>query len=447
MDELLGKQLPYSAEAEQAVLGAMLINAACIPEVLEKINPRDFYIPENRKIFETIYSMFTLSRPIDPVTLLNELKQQQIYDDAGGRAYLFQLMEITPTAANVLYYTEIVRDKAMLRALAEVSAETYDRAIAASGDAADLIENAEQKIYALRRNASGRGLIPVRSIILDAYAHLSELAKNKGRLPGVECGFSDLDAFLGGIGNTDLVLLAARPGVGKTSMALNIAQNVAVKTKKDVAVFNLEMSREQLVMRMLSSESLIDLKRLRTADLSDDEWEKVARASTILGTAPLYIDDTPSIASGEIKAKCRRLGDNLALVVIDYLQLMQSGRRIENRVQEVSEISRSLKIMAKELNVPVICLSQLSRAPESRPDKRPMLSDLRDSGAIEQDADVVMFLYRDDYYNEDSEEKNVCECIVAKNRNGATGTVKLQWLGQFTRFSTQERHLNAPPHR
>ena len=447
MDELLGRQLPYSADAEQSVLGAMLIDPDCIPEVVETLSAQDFYIPENRRIFEIIYSMFTMSRPVDPVTVLEELKAAGVYDEAGGRAYLFQMMDVTPTSANVAKYAEIVRDKATLRTLAEITAEAYNNAVSGSGESSDILENTEQRIFSLRHNSTTNGLMPIRSVIVNAYNTLSELARTKGKYPGVESGFSGLDACLGGLKNSDLIILAARPGVGKTSFALNIAQNVAEKARKGVAVFNLEMSREQLVMRMLSSEALVDSKKLMTANLSDDEWEKIAHASSALGGSPIYIDDSANITVGEIKAKCRRLGDELGLVIIDYLQLMQSGRRSDSRVQEVSEISRSLKIMAKELNVPVICLSQLSRASEGRTDKRPILPDLRDSGAIEQDADVVMFLYREDYHNRDGEPTNECECIVAKNRHGETTTVKLKWLGQFTKFSTLETHYDEPPRR
>ena len=447
MDELLSKRMPYSAEAEQSVLGSMLIDARCVPEVLELVSPKDFYVPENVKIFETLYSMFALSKPIDPITVLDELKLAGVYDDAGGRAYLMSLIDITPTSANVARYAAIVRDKALIRSLAEISGEIYENAITGEAEASVILEKAEQRIYSLRRDHSGKGLVHIRSVIYENYKKLDELARNGGVLPGLTTGFSTLDTFLAGLSNSDLILIAARPGMGKTSLALNIAQSAAIKTGKDVAVFNLEMSREQLVLRMLSSEALIDSKRLRTAELNDKEWDKLAHATATLGGAPIYIDDTSSINTNEIKARCRRLGTDLGLVVIDYLQLMQSTRRTENRVQEVSDISRALKIMAKELDVPVICLSQLSRAPEGRQDKRPMLSDLRDSGAIEQDADIVIFLYRDDYYHEDSETRNICELIIAKNRHGETGTVDLQWLGQFTKFSTQDVIHNEASHR
>ncbi len=444
MDELLGRQMPYSADAEQSVLGAMLIDPNCISEVVTKLSAADFYVPENRKIFETIYDMFTLSRPVDPVTVLEELKAAGVYDEAGGRAYLFQMMDVTPTAANVEKYAEIVKDKAIMRSLAEASSRIYDNAISEAGSPKDVLESAEQSIYSLRRVGESDGLLPIRGVIVSTYNTLSEMARSKGKYPGVECGFSGIDACLGGLSDADLILIAARPGMGKTSFALNIAQNVAQKSRKAVAVFNLEMSREQLVMRMLSTEALVDSQKLRTASLSDEEWEKIAHASSVLGASPIFIDDTANITVGEIKAKCRRLGEELGLVIIDYLQLMQSGRRTDNRVQEISEITRSMKIMAKELKVPVICLSQLSRATEGRQDKRPVLSDLRDSGSIEQDADVVMFLYREDYYSREPEGNNECECIIAKNRHGETREVKLQWLGQFTKFSTQETRFDDP---
>ena len=444
MDELLGRQLPYNADAEQAVLGAMLIAPDCIAQVVEKLSASDFYLPENRKIYETIYSMFTMSRPIDPVTVLEELQSAGVYDEAGGRAYLFQIMDVTPTAGNVGKYAEIVRDKAVLRRLAEISAASYEHAIAGEGETSDILEKAEQDIFSLRHMGTGGGLVSIKTVVQNAIRDMSELSKSKGKYPGVESGFSGIDACLGGLKDSDLIILAARPGMGKTSFALNIAQNVAKRSGKSVAIFNLEMSREQLAMRMLSSEALVDMSKIMMADLTDDEWEKIARASLVLGGSPIFIDDTADINVGEIKAKCRRLGDDLGLVVIDYLQLMNSGRRSDSRVQEVSEISRSLKIMAKELNVPVVCLSQLSRATEGRQDKRPMLSDLRESGAIEQDADVVMFLYREDYYNRDDEPTNECLCTVAKNRHGEQRDIKLQWLGRFTKFSTQETHYDAP---
>ena len=439
-DELLARQLPQSLEAEQAVIGAMLIDPACVAEVIELLRPEDFYAEEHQRIFETIYSMFNSARKIDPVTVLDQLKAQGYYDDAGGRAYLMQLMEVTPTSANVKEYAAIVRDKSMLRAIATAAGEIQTMAFSGAGSAAEIAELAEQKIYAVRQGREIKGLAPIKSIIMDLYAQLDERSRSDSGIPGLTTGFRDLDVALTGLNKSDLILVAARPGMGKTAFALNIALNAAKASGKAVAVFQLEMSKDQLAARFLASEALLDSQKLKTGNLNQDDWIKIARATSVLAKTHLFVDDNPAITVAEIKAKCRRLGDSLGLIVIDYIQLMQTGgRRSENRVQEVAEISRGLKIMAKELNVPVVCLSQLSRAAEQRADKRPMLSDLRESGAIEQDADIVMFIYRDDYYDAESDDKNVAEIILAKNRHGATGTVELQWIGQYTTFSSRDR--------
>ncbi|MDP4108560.1 MAG: replicative DNA helicase [Bacillota bacterium] len=444
MDELLNRKVPYSMEAEQAVLGAMLIDPACVPEVIERINPSDFYIDENRAIFETIYSMFSTSgKKVDPVTVLEELKVAGVYDHSGGSAYIMQLMDVTPTAANVREYCEIVRGKSMLRAVLNAASETMDMVLSEEGGPAEIADLAEQKMYAVRQGREIKGLTHIKTAIGQVYDTLDELATNPEKITGIGTGFSVIDSVIGGLNRSDLILLASRPGMGKTSMALNMAMHAAEKSGKSVAVFQLEMSKEQLAMRLLSSKSRIELKKIRTADLQPNEWTEVVRAANDLSRTKLYIDDNPAIKVADIKAKCRRL-DALGLIVIDYLQLMQGSKRFENRVLEVSDISRSLKIMAKELNVPVLCLSQLSRASEQRPNKRPMLSDLRESGAIEQDADIVMFLYRDDYYNEDTEDRNTAECLIAKNRHGETGKVLLQWSGQFTSFSSQDRMHHEP---
>ena len=351
-----------------------------------------------------------------------------------------QLMDVTPTAAGVREYAAIVRDKSMLRAIAAAGAEIEKLALEGGGAAADIAELAEQKIYNVRQGREIKGLSPIKSVIMDLYAQLDERSRSDSDIPGLTTGFRDLDHALTGLNKSDLILVAARPGMGKTAFALNIALNAAKASKKDVVVFQLEMSKDQLAGRFLASEALIESQKLKTGNLSEDDWIKIARATNVLAKTRIYVDDNPAITVAEIKAKCRRLGDGLGLIVIDYLQLMQSGgRRNDNRTQEVAEISRALKIMAKELNVPVVCLSQLSRAAEQRADKKPMLSDLRESGAIEQDADIVLFIYRDDYYNDDSENKNVAEILIAKNRHGATGSVNLQWIGQYTTFSSQDR--------
>lgn len=439
LDELLARQMPQAAEAEQAVIGSMLIDPSCIPDIIEMLRPEDFYTEENRRIFETIFSMFTNSQRIDAVTVLNELKLNGIYDEAGGRAYLAQVMEITPTAAGVREYAQIIRDKSMLREIAAAASDIETMAYEGAGEAGDIAEAAEQKIYAVRHGREVRGLSHIKSVIMDVYSRLDELSRSDSGLPGLPTGYPELDRQLTGLNKSDLILIAARPGMGKTAFALNLALNAAKKSEKDVVLFQLEMSKDQLASRLLSQEALIDSQKLKTGELDPDDWVKIARASNRLAKTHIYVDDNPAVTVAEIKAKCRRLGDNLGLIVIDYLQLMQSGKRTENRVNEIADISRSMKIMAKELDVPVICLSQLSRAVEKREDKHPLLSDLRESGAIEQDADIVLFIYRDDYYNDESEDKNVAEIIIAKNRHGSTGSLKLQWVGQYTTFSNPDR--------
>ena len=438
-EELLAKQPPQSLEAEQAVLGSILIDSRCVADIVGIVTPEDFYLKQNREIFETIYTMFNYSQTIDPVTVLNKMKELGVYQD-NSRDYILQLMEITPTAANAARYANIVREKAMLRGLAQAATDISETVYSEVGTAAEMLESAEKKIYALRKGERNDSLEHIGTVLHKVFDRLNELAQSDSLIPGLSTGLRDLDMKINGLNKSDLLLVAARPAMGKSAFALNLAVNVAKKYNKTVAVFNLEMSREQLAMRLLASESFIEMQKLATGKLSEDEWGKLCMASSALSQTDVRIDDNPSVTVADINAKCRRL-DNLGLVVIDYLQLMQGsgyGKSGENRVTVVSEISRSLKIMAKELNVPVVCLSQLSRAVESRTDKRPVLSDLRESGAIEQDADVVMFLYRDEYYHENSEDKGIAECIVSKNRHGETGTVKLQWFGPYQTFSDRE---------
>ena len=445
MEDILGRQAPHSLEAEQSVLGSILIDSRCVNDVIGLVRPEDFYLQTNRDIFETVYEMFSYSQVIDPVTVLDKMRERGVYDEQSSTKYIMELMEITPTAANAKQYAQIVHDKAMLRNLSEAATDIINTVYEGTGSAQDMLEAAEKKIYALRRGNTNESLEHVGTILLKVFDRLTELSESGSDISGISTGLRDLDKFISGLNKTDLMLLAARPGMGKTSMALNIALSVAKKyPKRTVAFFSLEMSKQQLVTRLISNESFIDNKKLTTGRLTVDEWSKIGIASAALSQTDLRVDDNPSITVAEMNAKCRRI-DDLALVVIDYLQLMTSaGTKSyggENRQQVVSDISRSLKIMAKELNVPVLCLSQLSRANESRQDKRPMLSDLRESGAIEQDADEVLFLYREDYYNKDTEKQNVAECIVAKNRHGETGTVELQWLPQFTTFADREwRH-------
>ena len=438
-EELLAKQPPQSLEAEQAVLGSILIDSRCVADVVGIVTPDDFFLKQNREIFETIYTMFNFSQTIDPVTVLNKMKELGVHHD-NSRDYILQLMEITPTAANVIRYANIVREKAMLRGLAQAATDISETVYSEMGTAADMLESAEKKIYALRKGERNDGLEHIGTTLHKVFDRLTELSQSDSAIPGLSSGLRDLDSKINGLNKSDLLLVAARPAMGKSAFALNIAVNVAKKYKKTVAVFNLEMSREQLTMRLLANESFVELQKLATGKLTEEEWTKLCMGSASLSQTDIRIDDNPSVTVADISAKCRRL-DNLGLVVIDYLQLMQGsgyGKASDNRVTVVGDISRSLKIMAKELNIPVICLSQLSRAVESRTDKRPILSDLRESGAIEQDADSVMFLYRDEYYNENTEDKGVAECIVAKNRHGETGTVKLQWIGQYQTFADRE---------
>ena len=440
-EQLLLRQMPHSVEAEQAVLGSMLIDARCVPEVIDQLRSDDFYVRQNREIYDTIYSMFNYSLTIDPVTVLEHMKQNGVYDENTSRGYLLQLMDTTPTAANVVEYIGILKDKTLLRRVAEAAGDLTALIQQGTETGQDILEAAEQRIYAIRQGRAARGLIPISNVLIDVYDRLTELAASESAIPGLSTGLTDLDRAISGLNKSDLILLAARPGMGKTSMALNILLEAGKKSGKNVAFFSLEMSREQLALRLISSECFVDNKKLVTGKLTEEDWEKVAVAADSLNRSRIFIDDDSSVSVADISAKCRRM-DNLGLVIIDYLQLMQSagGRTYsgENRQQVVSDISRAMKITAKELDVPVLCLSQLSRANESRSDKRPMLSDLRESGAIEQDADIVMFLYREGYYDKDTPNPNLAECIIAKNRHGETRTVELQWLPEFTTFGNME---------
>ena len=439
MEELLVKQTPHSVEAEQAVLGSILLDSRCLADVIGIVRPEDFYLQQNREIYETIYRMFNFSQNIDPVTVLAKMQELGVHHD-NSRDYILQLLQITPTAANAVQYAGIVKDKAMLRALSDASTDIAQLVQEQVGTTAEILEVAEKKIYAIRKGERGDSLEPIGLTLHRVFDHLTELSQSDSAIPGLSTGMRDLDKKINGLNKSDLVLVAARPAMGKSAFALNLALNVAKKYKKAVAIFTLEMSREQLAMRLLAIESFVDGQKMQTGKLTEEEWGKLSMASYALSQTDIRIDDTPSITVADMNAKCRRV-ENLGMVVVDYLQLMQGsgyGKGGDSRVNVVSDISRSLKIMAKELNVPVICLSQLSRGPESRPDKRPMLSDLRESGAIEQDADEVLFLYRDEYYNENSENKGIAECIVAKNRHGEVGKVELQWIPQYQTFTDRE---------
>lgn len=436
-----GAALPHSVEAEQSVLGAILLDPGCISTALEYIKSDSFYLKQHQQLFSLMISMFSTAKSIDYVTVLNEAVAAQIFDsEQSAKVYLAQLMELVPSTANVESYCRIVQERHYLRSLMQVAHEIIDSINESQGDAKNLLDLAEQRIFDIRQGRDATGLTKINDVIIQAYDQLQKLSsEDRNQYLGLKTGFSALDRITTGLNKSDLILIAARPAMGKTAFVLNIASNVAKLSGKQVAIFSLEMSKEQLVSRMLSSEARISGHNLRMGTLSTEEWVRLASAAEILSQTEIYLDDIPSATVADMKAKLRRL-PNLGLVVIDYLQLMTTGRRNDNRVQEVAEITRNLKIMAKELNVPVITLSQLSRSPDSRTDHRPMLSDLRESGSIEQDADIVMFLYRDAYYNDDSEEQNIAECIVAKNRHGETDTVRLHWDGAHTLFTSLESY-------
>lgn len=443
-NELLGNvPLPYSLEAEQSVLGAILLDPSTLIQLLDVLKSSYFYLAQHRAIFTAMVRMFSASESIDFVTLLNALKAEGVYDEAGGKAYLLSLLQMVPSAANAMAYARIVEEKYYLRSLIRVSRDIIDAAVQETDDVRAVVDMAEQRIYDIRQDKADAGLHHVKEVILETYDRLKKISgADKKDFLGMSTGFLELDRYISGLNRSDLILLAARPAMGKSAFALNIAQNVA-RAGGRVAFFSLEMTREQNVSRMLSAQARIESNKLRTGELAADEWVRLAEAADTLSKSALYFDDTSGITVPEIKARCRRLRD-LDLVVIDYLQLMSSGRRIDNRVQEVSEITRSLKIMAKDLDVPVLTLSQLSRGTESRQGHRPQLSDLRESGSIEQDADIVMFLYREDYYEQNEENHNQAICMVSKNRHGAVGDVPLHWDGAHTEFTSMERiHASA----
>ena len=442
MDELLGTRVPQSLQAEQAVIGSMLIDPACVPEVLKDARAEHFYNRINRDIFETIYAMFNYGQTIDAVTVQEQMRQRGVFREDSTKAYLKELMDNTPTTANVSKYVVIIRDKALQRDLGKVAGDITQMVSEGLGSADDMLESAERNIYALRRDRAIGGLKPISEVVSEVYDSLNQMAQEGEHLPGVPTGLIDLDNRLLGLNKGELVLIASRPGMGKTSIAMNIVVNVAKATGKTVAVFSLEMSRSQLVSRVLSGEALIDNKKILKGSLSAEEWRRFGAAAATIGPLNILIDDNPTLSVADMNAQCRRV-KNLGLVAIDYLQLMSSagGKQSsgESRQQIVADMTRMLKIMAKELEVPVLCLSQLSRANEARQDKRPMLSDLRESGAIEQDADVVIGLYREGYYNKECEDPGAAEAIVLKNRKGETGIVPLRFLAEYTSYVSDER--------
>ena len=448
MDEttILDRKLPFSLIAEQSLLGCILIDPECFNDLTELVGSEDFYLAEHKQIFLAMRELYLSDHAIDVVTLIDALVRAGVYDKSGGEQYIRTIAEVVPGAQNAKDYAKIVRNKSRARQLIEICGDISDITYSEQEEIEHVIENAEARIFDLAQGRDTKSFRHIRDVLVSVYSHLHELATDKSAAQGTPTGFSGLDKVLVGMGKSDFILVGARPGMGKTSFALNIATNVAQSTKKKVCIFSLEMSAEQLVNRIISSEAMVDSYALRSGELKPEEWEHIASASARLSGCDILIDDTPGITVSGMKGKLRRV-DNLGLVVIDYLGLMSSDKRIDNRVNEVGDITRNLKIMAKELNVPILCCAQLSRGPEGRNDKRPMLSDLRDSGSIEQDADCVMFLFRDEYYKADSSndtEGNIAEVIVAKNRHGSTGTVKVGWIGRYTKFRSIAESGSVP---
>ena len=441
----LAKIPPHDIDAEQAVLGSMLTDKDAVNAAIETLKEDAFYRDDNRVIYQAIVNLYSKSEPIDIITLKDELESMDKFEQVGGYEYLASLPDKVPTTANVQKYIKIVEEKSILRSLIKTANEIIELGYSPTEDVEDIMDGAEKKIFDIMQSKNQKGYSPIKDVLVESFTKLEELYNRKQHITGVPTGFAELDYKTAGLHGSELILVAARPAMGKTAFALNIATNAALRGNAPVAIFSLEMSKDQLVNRILCSEAMVDSNKVRTGKLEEDDWVKLAGAIGPLSESEIYIDDTPGISVMEIRTKCRKLKmeKNIGLVVIDYLQLVQgSNKRVGSREQEISEISRSLKILAKEINVPVIALSQLSRAVEQRPDHRPMLSDLRESGAIEQDADIVMFLYRDDYYNKESEKKDIAEVIIAKQRGGSTGTVELLWMGNYTKFVNLEKRFD-----
>ena len=434
---------PHSVESEQSILGSILLDKEAIITVSETINPDDFYKEAHKIIYESMIKLSNKSEPIDLITLTEELKKQGHLDDVGGISYITSLSTIVPTTSNVKYYADIVKEKSVLRKLIKVSNDIINLGYDGSTKIEDVLEVAEKKIFDISQEKTSDDFKSINSVLMDTYDMIEQLYTNKSEITGITTGFRDLNKKINGMQRTDLLLIAARPAMGKTAFSLNLVQNAALKGDASVAVFSLEMSKEQLVQRMLSAQSNVELSKLKTGKLNVNDWPRIIDAMAVLSNAKIHIDDTPGIKISELRSKCRKLKmeQGLDLILIDYLQLMEGEGNNESRQQEIAKISRSLKIIAKELNCPVVALSQLSRAPEQRADHRPMLSDLRESGSIEQDADIVMFLYRDEYYHPDSDRKNIGEVIIAKNRHGETGSVELVWLGEIQKFADKSREM------
>lgn len=432
---------PNNMEAEQSVIGAMLLDKNAISEASEILRGDDFYKEAHKLIFESIMELYDKNEPVDLVTLVDNLRKKNILEAVGGITYISNLLESVPTTANIRYYAKIVEDKSTLRKLIKSSSETIDKCYTGAEDVSSILDKTEKDIFDISQKAVTHDIEPMSRILEKGFDEIEKLYQNKGAITGVPSGFPELDIKTSGFQKGDMILIAARPSMGKSAFAMNIAQYAAIRNNNSVAVFSLEMSKEQLAYRMLCSEANIDMLKLRTGNLDDDDWVRLAQCAGPLASAKIFLDDTPAISITEVRSKCRRLKIEygLDLIIIDYLQLMQGRGKTENRQQEVSEISRSIKALAKEMDTPVIAISQLSRAPEARTDHRPMLSDLRESGSIEQDADLVSFLYRDDYYNKDTDKKNIAEVIIAKQRNGPTGTVELAFIGKYAKFGSLDR--------
>ena len=440
-DTLLKRVMPHSVEAEQSVIGAMIMDRDAVTVASEMLTPEDFYQKQYGILFESMTELYSEGKPIDLITLQNRLKEKDVPPEISSLEFVRDMITTVPTSANVRYYAEIVSEKALLRRLIKVNEDIAAACYAGKERVEDIMEDTEKKIFQVLQRRSNDDFVPIKDVVLNALDKIEAASRSKGSVTGMPTGFIDLDYKTSGFQPSDLILIAARPSMGKTAFVLNIAEYMAFRSNETVAVFSLEMSKEQLVNRLFALESRVDSQILRTGNLSDGDWASLIEAAGTIGRSNLIIDDTPGISVSELRSKCRKykLEHNLGIIMIDYLQLMQGSRRSESRQQEISDISRSLKEIARELQVPVVALSQLSRAVEQRPDHRPMLSDLRESGAIEQDADVVMFLYRDDYYNHDTEKKDVAQVIIAKQRNGPIGTIELAWLPRYTNFANMKK--------
>lgn len=441
-DAFIRKKQPYNLDAEQSVIGSMIMDRDAIVDVSDILTKDDFYSAQNAILYENMIELFKEGMAVDLITLNNRLREKNVPEDVAGMSYIADIIAAVPTSANAKYYAKIVADKAVLRRMIKMCEDVEKDCYLDTDDVDGLLETAESGIYKIVQQRNGANdFAPIDSIVLDVIDQIEAASRQNTRVTGVPTGFIDLDNMLTGLHGSELILVAARPAMGKTAFVLNIAQKAAVRDHVPTAIFSLEMSKEQLVTRMMAMEAMVDSQSIRTGDLQETDWEKIMESAGTIGRSPLIIDDTPGITIAELRSKCRRYKQihGLDLIIIDYLQLMSGGKRSESRQQEISEISRSLKALAREMNAPVIALSQLSRRVEERKPAKPMLSDLRESGSIEQDADVVMFIYRDEYYNEDSEKKGIAEIIVDKQRNGSTGSVELVWLGQYTKFGNKER--------